>query len=378
MGQGPGSQRDLDPAVRDGRPEGTFRDLQPVEQPDRGQRAFALRKHARHQNAVLRGSHELAVAALCAAGRHLRVLIQPMKLMAPPFIPGAPTIQQGGALVLRGSLSLTAAIAAVFFIGPPNAETGTAGAGAGNGYPLAAIAAVVDQTVARYQLPGIAVGIIVDGKVQQLELRGETVAGSGQPVEPDTLFEIASNTKAMTAALLARLVDAGKLRWDDPVIKHLPQFRMHDPWVTQHMTVADLLVHNSGLPEGGGDLMLWPEPNHFDRDDIINGLAHIKPAYGFRSGYAYDNLLYVVAGEVAAAVGGAPYEEMVRREVFRPLGLDRCRVGEIDRKTVGNIARPHRREDGRNVPASIDGDTIPAITSAAAGGIRCSLDDMLV
>ncbi|MGH8075457.1 MAG: serine hydrolase domain-containing protein [Lysobacter sp.] len=237
---------------------------------------------------------------------------------------------------------------------------------------------IAQATVDRYHLPGLAIGVIEDGEVVFARGYGETVADSGDAVDSDSMFKIASNTKAMTASVLARLVDAGKLRWDDPVIKHLPQFRMHDAWVTQHMTVADLLVHNSGLPEGGGDLMLWPEPNHFDRDDIINGLAHIKPAYGFRSGYAYDNLLYVVAGEVAAAVGGAPYEEMVRREVFQPLGLDRCLVGEIDRKTVGNIARPHRREDGRNVPASIDGDTIPAITSAAAGGIRCSVDDMLV
>ena len=84
---------------------------------------------------------------------------------------------------------------------------------------------------------------------------------------------------------------------------------MHDPWVTAHMTVRDLLVHNSGLPEGGGDLMLWPEPNGFTRMDITRGLRHIVPAYGFRAGYAYDNLLYVVAGEVAAAAGGAPYED---------------------------------------------------------------------
>ncbi|MGY1424739.1 serine hydrolase domain-containing protein [Lysobacter sp. A289] len=236
---------------------------------------------------------------------------------------------------------------------------------------------VFDAVMDRYQLPGLAVGVIEDGQVVYVRTAGELAEGSGQPVTPDTLFKIASNTKAMTAAVLARLVDAGKLRWDDPVVKHLPQFRMHDPWVTEHMQVRDLLVHNSGLPEGGGDLMLWPQPNLFDRDDIINGLAHIKPAYGFRSGYAYDNLLYVVAGEVAAAVGGASYEEMVRREVFQPLGLDRCKVGEIDRAAVGNIAQPHRREDGRNIPAAVDDEIIPAITSAAAGGIRCSVGDML-
>ena len=100
--------------------------------------------------------------------------------------------------------------------------------------------------------------------------------------------------------------------------------------------------------------MLWPEPNRFTRADIIAGLAHIKPAYSFRSGYAYDNLLYVVAGEVAAAAGGAPYEELVRREVFEPLGLSRCRVGAFDRDAVGNVAQPHMRKDGRNVVTNAD------------------------
>ena len=203
-----------------------------------------------------------------------------------------------------------------------------------------AIDAAVRATIDRYNLPGIAVGVIEEGKVVFARGYGETVAGSGDPVTTKTLFKIASNSKAMTAAVLARLVQQGRLRWDDPVIKHLPQFAMHDPWVTRHITVSDLLVHNSGLPEGGGDLMLWPEPNLFSRDDILRGLRHIKPAYGFRAGYAYDNLLYVVAGEVAAAAGGASYEELMRREVFQPLGLSRCRVGAWNRDMVGNVAQP--------------------------------------
>ena len=235
----------------------------------------------------------------------------------------------------------------------------------------------IDEVVARYDLPGIAVGVIEDGKVVYAGTRGERVAGSGDAVTPRTLFKIASNSKAMTSSVLARLVDAGKLRWDDPVIRHLPAFRMHDPWVTREMQVGDLLVHNSGLPEGGGDLMLWPEPNLFTRGDIIAGLAHIKPAYSFRSGYAYDNLLYVVAGEVAAAAGGASYEELVRRELFQPLGLTRCRVGEWSLADVVDVAQPHMRKGGRNVVVRADPATVPAITSAAAGGIRCSLDDML-
>ena len=238
--------------------------------------------------------------------------------------------------------------------------------------------AAVDAVVARYHLAGIAVGVIEEGKVVYTAARGETVAGSGRPIDTQTLFKIASNSKAMTASVLARLVDAGTLRWEDPVTRYLPGFRMHDPWVTREMQVKDLLVHSSGLPEGGGDLMLWPEPNHFTRADIIAGLAHIKPAYSFRSGYAYDNLLYVVAGEVAAAAGGAPYEVLVRREVFQPLGLSRCRVGGWERDAVGNVAQPHTRSNGVSRVVNADGKAVPVLVSAAAGGIRCSLDDMLV
>lgn len=241
-----------------------------------------------------------------------------------------------------------------------------------------AIDAVVRAAIDRYQLPGIAVGVIEDGKVTFARGYGETVSGSGDPITTKTLFKIASNSKAMTAATLARLVQQGKLGWDDPVVKHLPGFAMHDPWVTRHMTVGDLLVHNSGLPEGGGDLMLWPEPNLFTRDDIVNGLRHIKPAYGFRAGYAYDNLLYVVAGQVAAAAGGGSYEEVLRREVFKPLALDGCRVGEFKLADAGSVAQPHSRDGDRVVRTRGDAEVVPEIASAPAGGIRCSLDDMLV
>ncbi|HET6805809.1 MAG TPA: serine hydrolase domain-containing protein, partial [Frateuria sp.] len=236
---------------------------------------------------------------------------------------------------------------------------------------------IVDAVVARYHLPGIAVGVIEDGQVVYTATRGETVAGSGHPVTSQTLFKIASNSKAMTTALLGRLVDEGKLAWDDPVTKYLPDFRMADPWVTRHMRVADLLTHSSGLPEGGGDLMLWPEPNAFTRADIIHGLRYIEPGYSFRSQYQYDNLLYVVAGEVAAAAAGAPYETLMHSEVFAPLGLSRCQVGTWSRDAVGNLAQPHYRKDGRNRVMREDGPTIPAITSDPAGGIRCDLTDML-
>src|SRR5690606_3509041 len=242
----------------------------------------------------------------------------------------------------------------------------------------AALEAAFDDAFARYRPPGLAVGVVVDGDVVFARTRGELAAGSGQQVDRDTLFKIASNSKAMTAAVLARLVDQDKLDWTDPVVKHLPEFRMYDDWVSREMQVRDLLIHNSGLGAGAGDLMLWPEPNLFTRADVIHGLRYLKPAYSFRSRYAYDNTLYIVAGEVAAAAGGAPFDELLRRELFEPLGMRRCQAGRRRRDAVGNVAQPHRREaDGRQVVAGGDGELVEDVPMLAAGGIRCSLDDML-
>ncbi|WP_241772768.1 serine hydrolase domain-containing protein [Stenotrophomonas pictorum] len=241
----------------------------------------------------------------------------------------------------------------------------------------APVETLVEQAMAHYRLPGIAVGVIEDGRIVQVVTRGEQAAGLGPPVDADTLFKIASNTKAMTGAVLARLVQAGTLRWEDPVTKHLPGFRMYDPWVTANLQVRDLLIHNSGLGLGAGDLMLWPEPNRFSRQDILAGLAHLKPVGSFRADYAYDNLLYVVAGEVAAAAAGKPYATLVREEIFQPLGLTRCQVGQWSAAAVGNIARPHYRQGARNIAVDADPDTVADFPSAAAGGVRCSINDML-
>jgi CubicO group peptidase (beta-lactamase class C family) len=234
---------------------------------------------------------------------------------------------------------------------------------------------LVDAVVAQYHLPGIAIGVIDDGKVVYTRAVGDL--DTGQPIDTDTLFKIASNSKAMTSTLLARLVQEGKLHWDDPVTKYLPSFRMYDPWVTANMQVGDLLVHHSGLPEGGGDLMLWPEPNDFTPSDVVQGLRYLKPAYSFRAGYGYDNTLYIVAGQVAAAAGGAPYPTLMRREVFQPLGMSRCQIGTWNRDEIGNVARPHIWSDGHYVEAPASGPIVEAATMDAAGGVRCSVNDML-
>ncbi|ELC7323562.1 serine hydrolase [Stenotrophomonas maltophilia] len=238
----------------------------------------------------------------------------------------------------------------------------------------ASIDADVAAVVQHEHLPGLAMAVVEDGRVVYRHAEG--ARGDGGRIDEDTLFRIASNSKAMTAALLARLVQQGTLRWDDPVQRHLPGFRMHDAWVGEQMQVRDLLIHNSGLGLGAGDLMLWPEPNTFTRADIIAGLAHLKPVSSFRSHYAYDNLMYVVAGEVAAAAGGKPYDQLMREQVFEPLGMARCQVGAWSVKRVGNVAQPHTWRDDRHEVMNADGAISPDLTSMAAGGIRCSLRDM--
>lgn len=242
----------------------------------------------------------------------------------------------------------------------------------------AEIDAMVSAAVARYRLPGIAVGIVKDGEVVYRKSMGSLQAGKHGEVNADSIFKIASNSKAMTTAVLARLVDRGLLDWDDPVRKYLPEFRMSDAWVSENMQVRDLLIHNTGLASGAGDLLLWPTPNLYTRQDVLAALPAFKPVYSFRSQYSYDNLLYIVAGEVAAKAAHSDYESLVQNEVFGPLGLKRCRVGRWNRVNDGNVAQPHQWLDGRNAVVRADSEWIEPSADTAAGGIRCSLNDMLV
>jgi CubicO group peptidase (beta-lactamase class C family) len=195
----------------------------------------------------------------------------------------------------------------------------------------------LDDYVARalkeFEVPGLAVAIVKDGKVEFVKGYGVRKLGEPAPVDEQTLFGIASNTKAFTAAALAILVDEGKISWDDPVIKHLPGFQMYDPFVTREMTVRDLLTHRSGLGLGAGDLMFFP-PTTFTRDEIVARLRYIKPATSFRSKYAYDNVLYLVAGQVVAAVSGKSWDDFIKERIFAPLGMTASNTSVKDLRPV--------------------------------------------
>src|SRR3984885_14219737 len=185
----------------------------------------------------------------------------------------------------------------------------------------------IDTTVARamkaFKVPGMAVGIVKDGKLIYAKGYGVRELGKAAPVDIDTLFQIGSNTKAFTAAALAILVDEHKIRWDDKVIDIIPEFRLYDPYVTREFTLRDLLSHRSGLGIGAGDLMFYPNTD-FSRAEMIRGLRYLKPVSSFRSQYAYDNLLYMVAGQVVTTVSGQTWEEFVTRRILQPLGMSGC------------------------------------------------------
>jgi len=201
--------------------------------------------------------------------------------------------------------------------------------------------------------------------------------GKPEPVNPDTLFKIASNSKAFTSAALAVLVDGGLLSWDSPVIDYIPDFRLSDPWVTANFTVTDLLTHRSGLRAFVGDQMLWPESNLFTRADIIRALRYFELVSPFRTEYAYDNLLYVVAGEIIPAVSGKSWGKFLEQRIMRPAGMKRCFADRIPKRQMRNLASPHGVVEGSLSIIERGRITPERPLNAAAGGVVCSLEDML-
>lgn len=236
--------------------------------------------------------------------------------------------------------------------------------------------AEIDETVGRameiFSIPGAAVGIVKDGKVVFAKGYGVRELGKTAKVDPDTVFPIGSNTKAFTTTLLAMLVDEGKVHWDDKVIDYLADFRLYDPYVTREFTVRDLVTHRSGLGPGAGDLLFVPATD-FSRDDIIRALRHLKPVSSFRSRFDYDNLLYMVAGQIIAAVTGTSWEDAVTNRILHPLRMEPC-AASMERMTDRrNVAAPHSMVEGKLQTVT------PADFSVIgpAGTIQCNISGMM-
>ncbi len=235
------------------------------------------------------------------------------------------------------------------------------------------IDSVVEKSMRVFNVPGMAVAVIDHEKLIINKAYGVQSVKTKKPVDNKTLFGIASVTKGFTTAALAQLVDQGKIEWDTKVRTIIPNFTLYSPFVSEEFTVRDLLVHRSGLGLGAGDLMVFPGKNTTTLEEMIHNLRYLKPVSSFRSKYDYDNLLYIVAGEIITRVSGISYREYIENNFFKPLGMVRATMD------WEKIQKDKNRIDG-HVP---EGDklliaerTFTDIGDAAAG-IYASIDDMV-
>src|SRR5829696_984770 len=231
--------------------------------------------------------------------------------------------------------------------------------------------AYVQRVMQTFTVPGLSVAIVKDGNVVLAKGYGVRRMGEAAAVDAQTRFGIASNTKLFTATALALLVEEGKVAWDKPVIDYLPAFAMSDPYVTRELTIRDLLVHRSGLGLGAGDLLWWP-PSTYDRKEIARRIRYIPLATSFRSAYAYDNVLYLVAGEVIEAVSGKSWEDFVRQRILAKVGMRDSDVRHSGSARGGNVAGTHAEVNDtvRPVAPFASDNTNPA------GGIMAGAADM--
>lgn len=236
----------------------------------------------------------------------------------------------------------------------------------------AEIDALVERTLKTFDVPGIAVAVIKDDKVIHAKGYGVRSLKTQQKVDENTLFGVASNSKAYTAAALGMLVDQKKITWDTKVTDIIPEFKLYNPYVTEEFTIRDLLCHRSGMGLGAGDLMMWPDSSDFTKTDIIHNLRYLKPVSSFRSKYDYDNNLYIVAGEVVARVSGISWEDFVEKRIMQPLGMSKTAASLSRLKDKSNVIDPHAPVNGKVQAIGIDWSE----TANAAGGIYSSVSDM--
>ena len=203
------------------------------------------------------------------------------------------------------------------------------------------IDSLMSKALETLRIPGFAVGIVVDGQVAFTKGYGVRNYSDQSPVSENTLFAIGSCSKAFTTFALGQLVDEGSISWDDPVIKHLPEFRLHDIHATHHLTIRDLVTHRSGLPRHD---FVWFN-SKFPRHEILNRLQYLEPTYDLREKFQYNNLMYAVAGLVIERVSGQSWEEFVGDRIFKPLGMTRSNFAVEQSQKSDDFATPHTEKN---------------------------------
>lgn len=231
---------------------------------------------------------------------------------------------------------------------------------------------LAEQTMEAFNVPGIAVAVVKDDRVVHMKGYGVSSIITGKKTDENTLFAIASNSKAFTAAALGILVDEGKISWETKVIDVIPEFRLYNAYVTEDFNIKDLLTHRSGMGLGAGDLMLWPDSSTFTKEEIIHNLRYLKQTSPFRTKYDYDNLLYLVAGEVVGRVSGQSWEQFIEERIMKPLGMESSSPSPGMARDRSNMIDAH-------VPVNGVLQVVPIYESDLlnpAGGIISSVADM--
>jgi CubicO group peptidase (beta-lactamase class C family) len=247
---------------------------------------------------------------------------------------------------------------------------------------LAAPPADLDRYAKRvmdtFEVPGMVVTIVERGKPPIVRPYGVRRLGEPATVDDQTLFAIGSTTKAFTSTLIAQLVDEGKLTWDTKVADVLPGFRLYDPYASSEATIRDILTHRTGLKAYSGDLLFFP-PTDFTRAEVVHKLRYLKPGTSFRSTFAYDNLMYLVAGQLIESVTGSSWDDTLRQRIFLPLGMQRASASSVLPPGT-NRAWPHARTSGEfhgDGPQVALAAPMPADNVAPAGSINLSGTDMV-
>lgn len=218
-----------------------------------------------------------------------------------------------------------------------------------------------------YQVPGLAITVVKDGKVIFKKGYGVRELGTTNAVDTQTLFACASTTKAMTAMCMAMLVDEGKVKWDDAVINYLPDFQLYDPYVTRELKIRDLFTHNSGV--GNADFF-WSIMS-IPSDEVLSKMKMVKPSYSLRSSFIYQNIFYLYAGKVIEKVSGQPWEEFIQKRIFQPLNMTRT-YPMLKMVNDPNQSNPHYLiEDKITVIKRTNADAI-----GPAGSVWSCVDDM--
>ena len=232
---------------------------------------------------------------------------------------------------------------------------------------------LINTTIKTFDVPGISVGIVKDGNIVYAKGLGVKSLTTNEPMQKETLVGIASNSKAFTCVALAILADEGKLKWDDKVSQYIPEFKMYDSYASQEVTIKDLVTHRAGLGLGQGDLMFFPEGGTLTIKDIVNNVKYLKPKSSFRTSLDYNNIMFVVAGEVITRISGLSWADFIEQRIMKPVGMTSS-FGSYNRSASNsNKITAHAPVDGKVVAIPHDWNE----TANAAGGIMSNIPDML-